>query len=167
RASDYSLYRDPKGKFHVIPHDTNETFGPMMGFGFGMGPKGGPGGGKGPKEGKGPKGAPGGAGPRGSAYDLDPLIGLNDARKPLRSRLLAVHSLRARYLDHVRTIAETWFDWKKLQPIVARYRELIEKEVEIDTRKLYSLADFKSSLSDAPAEGGRGSRFNLRTFADQ
>ena len=33
RASDYSLYRDPKGKFHVIPHDMNEAFGPAMSFG--------------------------------------------------------------------------------------------------------------------------------------
>jgi len=27
RSSDYSLYQDPEGRFHVIPHDTNETFG--------------------------------------------------------------------------------------------------------------------------------------------
>ena len=26
RASDYSLYLDPQGKFHVIPHDMNEAF---------------------------------------------------------------------------------------------------------------------------------------------
>src|SRR5688572_2232304 len=26
RASDYSIYRDVAGKFHILPHDTNETF---------------------------------------------------------------------------------------------------------------------------------------------
>ena len=26
RASDYSMYRDIAGKFHILPHDTNETF---------------------------------------------------------------------------------------------------------------------------------------------
>ena len=26
RASDYNIYLDPKGRFHLIPHDTNETF---------------------------------------------------------------------------------------------------------------------------------------------
>jgi len=37
--------------------------------------------------------------------------------------------------------------------------------VELDTRKLYSLAEFKSALADvAPAAGG--SRFNLRAFAE-
>jgi hypothetical protein len=152
RASDYSLYRDPKGKFHLIPHDTNETFAPVMGFGFGKGPKGGFGKGKG-----GP-----GAGGKASGYDLDPLVGLDNPRMPLRSRLLAVPGLRQRYLQHVRTIAEKSFDWKQLGPVVERYRALIEKEVEIDTRKLYSLEEFKNSLD---ADGG--SRHNLRTFAEQ
>jgi Ca2+-binding EF-hand superfamily protein len=170
RASDYSLYRDPKGKFHLIPHDMNETFASLGGFGFGPGF--GPGFGKGPKggpgEGKGPKGGPG-TGARPSGYALDPLIGLDDPRKPLRSRLLAVPSLRAKYLQYVRTIAEVSFDWNKLRPVVEQYRALIEKEVEIDTRKLYSLADFKNALADkaTAAPGGRGVNYNLRSFAEQ
>jgi hypothetical protein len=32
RASDYSLFRDHKGKFHIIPHDANETFQSSAGF---------------------------------------------------------------------------------------------------------------------------------------
>lgn len=161
RASDYNIYRDPKGIFHIIPHDTNETFQPAMGFGFGgFGPKGG---GK-----DGPKGGKGGMGGRPAAFDLDPLIGLNDARKPLRSKLLAVPSLRQRYLEHMRAIAESDLDWGKLQPVIARYRALIEKEVEIDTRKLYSLVEFQSSHAEtAPAAGGRGANLNLRRFAEQ
>ena len=27
RASDYSIYQDEKGRFHVIPHDMNEGLG--------------------------------------------------------------------------------------------------------------------------------------------
>ncbi|HMF17370.1 MAG TPA: CotH kinase family protein, partial [Gemmataceae bacterium] len=151
RASDYNIYRDPKGKFHLTAHDTNETFQPM-GFGF-------PGG-----FGKGPKGP--GFGPGGGGYSLDPLIGMNDERKPLRSRLLTVPSLRARYLEHIRTIADNSFDWKKLGPVVAQHRALIEKEVEIDTHKLYSLAEFQAAHATEPA-AGRGAHFNLRAFADQ
>ena len=75
---------------------------------------------------------------------------MNDARKPLRSRLLAVPALRARYLDHVRTIAEEWLDWNKLKPVVDQYRSLIEKEVEADTRKLTSFAAFQKAVGDAP-----------------
>src|SRR5205814_3389790 len=131
RASDYSLFQDKKGKFHVIPHDMNEAFRPVMALGFRPGGPGGP-----------------GAAPRPSGADLDPLVALNEARKPLRGRLLAVPSLKARYLQHVRTIAEKSLDWKKLGPVVAQYRSLIEKEVEADTRKLYSLAEFKRLTAD-------------------
>jgi hypothetical protein len=113
-------------------------------------------------------GGPGGAGPRPSGVDLDPLVGLNDTRKPLRSRLLAVPALRDRYLEHVRAIAEVQLDWKKLGPAVARYSKLIEKEVEADTRKLYPLAAFRSAVADAAedeAGPGRGREMGLRAFA--
>ena len=169
RASDYSLYRDPGGKFHVIPHDMNEAFGPAMMFGPGGpgGRRGGPGGARGGPGG--PRGGPGG-GPRPAAVDLDPLVGLEDSRTPLRSRLLAVPSLRARYLEHVRTIADDWLDWRKLGPVVAGYRALIEKAVEEDTRKLSSLAAFRAAVADAAvAESAPRGRptMSLRAFADR
>lgn len=170
RASDYSLFRDEKGLFHIIPHDANETFQPAMGSGFG-GPggesNGGPGGGP-----RGPGGFGGGlGGPRGGGggVELDPLIGLSDSTKPLRSRLLAVPSLKAKYLEHVRTIADEWLDWNKLQPLVEQYRSLIEKEIEADTRKLSSFAAFQKSISgDAdPAAEGRRPMQTLRSFVEQ
>lgn len=43
RSSDYDLYQDEKGRFHIIPYDANETFSMPGGPGFGGGP-GGPGG---------------------------------------------------------------------------------------------------------------------------
>ena len=60
RASDYDLYLDEAGRFHVIPYDANET------FSAGGGP-GGPGGGGGPggPGGQGGPGGPGGPGGRG------------------------------------------------------------------------------------------------------
>jgi len=164
RASDYSIVRDKDGKFHVIPHDMNEGFQPaMMMGGPGMGrPGGGPGGRPG---GPGGPGAPGGPGMalRGGGLDVDPLVGLTDARKPLRSRLLAVPELRKKYLEHVRTIADVWLDWNKLGPIVAQYRALIAPEVAADTRKLAPLEAFQRAIADEPSEG----RPNLRAFADQ
>lgn len=237
RASDYSLYLDDKGRFHVVPHDMNECFRPaqgpgfggpggpggmgmgmgMMGpppgdilppplqgmlrltdeqrkelaelqkevdgkldkilndeqrkqfkeirergpFGFGPGPGGGPGG-----PGGGP-GGPGGPGGAGRGMSLDPLNGLNDPRKPLRSKVLAVPSLREKYLQNVRTIAEKSLDWKNLGPVVAQYRKLIEKEVEADTRKLDSFEAFKRTTADEPAPGVRGRDMPLRLFADE
>lgn len=194
RGSDYSLYLDEKGVFHVIPHDMNEAFRLPMGPGMGGGPggmrgPGGPGMGRGPDRGpsasrpagtepaasrpqgsgEGPGNGPRGAiGPR--SLELDPLFGLTDARKPLRSKVLAVPKLREQYLRNVAAVAEQ-LDWKTLGPLVARYRKLIENEVAADTRKLDSFDAFKAATADqaAPAPSGAGRRppqLSLRAFAD-
>ena len=176
RASDYSLYRDSAGKFHVIPHDMNEALQPPIGPGMGGGRGGPPGGFGGPGGGFGgpppstsgrpERGSFGFGGRRPLRYDLDPLVGLDDATKPLRSKLLAVPGLRAKYLDHVRTIARDWLDWKQLGPIVEEYAQLIDQQVAADTRKLTSYEDFKKTTSvpdaDEPAD-----RHNLFTFAHE
>ena len=90
---------------------------------------------------------------------MDPLVGITNTRMPLRSRLLAVPVLKERYLQKVRTIAEDKLDWKQLGPEVAKYGKLIGKEVEADTRKLYSLAAFQKAIGDDADS-------TLRSFAD-
>jgi hypothetical protein len=97
---------------------------------------------------------------------LDPLVGLTDKSKPLRSKVLAVPALREKYLANVKTIAADSLDWGKLGPVVANYRRLIEKEVEADTRKLESFTAFQAVTADTPGPA-RGREFPLRTFADQ
>jgi spore coat protein CotH len=129
RASDYSLYQDPKGVFHVIPHDVNEGIG-----------TGGGGGGR--------RGGFGGFGEGGPT--LDPLVGMNDSSKPLRSKLLAVPALRERYMGYVRDIAEK-LDWKTLGPMAEKYRALIAADVRDDTRKLYDTASFDTGVADIQA----------------
>jgi hypothetical protein len=150
RASDYNIYQDQKGRFHLIPHDTNEALaseggGPGRG-GPGRGGRGGP-----------PQLPPGIQLPPGMAFpaafgqagaDLDPLVGLDDASKPLRSKLLAVPALRARYLGYVREIAEKWLDWRTLEPLVTQYQSVIAEEVAADTRKLYTTAAFRSAVTE-------------------
>jgi len=187
RASDYSLYRDPDGRFHIIPYDANETFtsgGPGFGFG-GPGMRRGrgvdripgdpegfgspPGAGSNP----GPRGfGPGGPGGAGGGSQLDPLVGLNDDTKPLRSRLLAVPSLKARYLTYVREMASKWLDWERLGPLATRYHQLIDAEVKADTRKLDDYEAFAASLTTSntsPSVEFRGPapKPSLKSFADQ
>jgi hypothetical protein len=94
--------------------------------------------------------------------NLDPLTGANDPSKPLLSKLLAVPSLRAKYVGYVRDIAERWMDWKVLGPIVSSHAALIDKEVERDTKKLMSYAAFRTSVG---SEGGDTP--GLRSFVDQ
>ena len=122
RASDYSLYRDPAGKFHVISHDVNEGLG-----------------------GEGGGGGFGGFG--GGGTQLDPLVALNDPSKPLRSKLLAVPALRQKYLEYVRDIATKWLDWNAIQPMLKSAHELIAAEVRLDTRKLYDTAGFEAGTA--------------------
>jgi hypothetical protein len=131
RASDYNIYQDPSGRFHVIPHDINEGLQEEGRFGFGG----------------------------GGGVSLDPLVGLNDTSKPLRSKLLAVPALRAKYLGYVREIALKGMDWRTLEPVVEQYRALIAEEMKVDTRKLYSYEAFQAGLSGGPD--------SLRGFIEQ
>lgn len=186
RTSDYSIYRDEKGKFHILPQDANETFSRPGGPGFGGGPGGGPGFGRRPRGGEnaapsgGPGGSDGSSGPvqgappsggfpgRGRSgvaiqgVELDPLIAASDATKPLISKLLAVPSLRARYLAYIREIAERHLDWKNLGPRAEAYYTLIAPAVAADTRKLDSTEAFQKSLTE-----DEGRTIALKNFADQ
>jgi hypothetical protein len=185
RASDYSLFQDADGRFHLIPHDMNEAIregrgGPGGGRGRrgrppegfrpgdgpppgppGEGPPGPPPGGPDGPRGFGPPGGGRGGPPREGGVNLDPLVGLDNDRTPLRSKLLAVPALRERYLAAMRTIAEESMDWEQLGPIVADYRELIEEQVEADTKKLGNTEGF---LRATAADGGPGS---LRDFLER
>ncbi len=111
-----------------------------------------------------PGGGPMGMG--GGGIELDPLVGLTDARKPLRSKILAVPSLKAKYLANVKTIAEKSLDWKNLGPVVALHRKMIEAELKIDTRKLDPFEAFERTTADAPAPS-QGREMSLRSFAEQ
>ncbi|WP_193210508.1 CotH kinase family protein [Luteolibacter marinus] len=149
RASDYTLYRDRDGRFHPVPHDMNEAF-RAAGGGPGFRGRGGPQGG-------------------GNGVKLDPLTAMDDPGKPLRSKLLAVPALRARYLEKVHTIAEQDLDWQNLGQRVAGFRQLIAGEVAADTRKNSTTEAFENLTSDTPTgtEGGGHGAMPLRSFADQ
>ena len=103
RASDYSIFCDQRGKFHIIPHDTNETFQTNAGFGppgggFGRGGRGGPRQGPG-----GPGGGPGRPGGRRT-------------RRESRSRCPSIRN-RARSSRRAQRYAKT-----TTQPIALRTR---------------------------------------------
>ena len=163
RTSDYALYQDPQGRFHLVPHDMNEGLSRPGGPGFG----GGPGGRRGP----GGPGGPGGGGTRIDGVKLDPLHAAQDPNKPLISKLLAVPALRERYLGHVRTIAEKSLDWQKLGPLAEKLHQLIAAEVRADGRKLDSTEAFEKSLTqDIAGNGfgpGGGGSMGLKNFAEQ
>ena len=153
RASDYCLYCDEDGRFHIIPHDVNETFRAAGG----PGPRG--------------PGGPGGGERGGRGVELDPFAGADDPKKPLLSKLLAVPSLRARYAGYVKDVAETWLDWNKLGPIAQQYQAFLADEVKADTRKLGSYEAFMNGVAgertDQQPQRGRGREMSLKSFAEQ
>jgi len=166
RASDYNLYQDSSGRFRPVPHDMNEGLGAGEGGPGGRGGRGGRGGppggfGGGPPPGmppgalpgmppaegfpgRGGRGGPGGAAP---TAELDPLVGLENPATPLRSKLLAVPELRARYLQYVREIALRDLDWTTMGPLVEQYQQVIRSDVARDSRKLYSTEAFTTDVA--------------------
>jgi hypothetical protein len=135
RASDYSIYEDEKGRFHVLPYDANETF------------------------------------RSSSGTSLDPLAGASDSSKALLYRLLAVPSLRARYMGYLRDIAEKWLNWEKISPLAEKYYALIAEDVMTDQRKLYSNDAFTSGLTQDGGGGGFGflsvPSISLKSFVEK
>lgn len=129
----------------------------------------------GPGVARGPGGPPGPGGPGAGAaaikgVELDPLLAANDPQKPLISKLLAIPSLRERYLGYTRDIAEKWLDWSKLGPIAERYHALIADDVQQDTRKLDSTEGFLKGLTENVQQSGGfgpGEKISLKNFADE
>jgi CotH kinase protein len=147
RTSDYSLYEEPNGRFHLIPQDANETLQEIEQMGRGRS-----------GQGSGP-GAGQGAGQAPTGVALDPFEGANDPQKALLYRLLAVPALRARYLSYVRDIAEKWLDWSKIGPLAQQFQAVIAEDIKADTKKLDTTENFTKGLTqdnDEPAAGGPG-----------
>ena len=147
RTSDYGIYMDPAGSFHMIPWDANETFREPESM------------------------ARRGGAEIAEGAELDPFAGASDPAKALLYRLLAVPSLRARYLADMRDIAVNWLDWGKVGPMVKQFQSLIAADVQTDTRKIFSRASFTKSVTEDNFEPGYGptapSSMSLKSFIEQ
>lgn len=148
RASDYSIFEDAGGKFHMIPWDANETF-------------------REPER----MGRFGGGGNVPDDATLDIFAGSEDANKALLNKLLAVPALRARYVGYTKDIAQNWLDWKKLGPLVSQWQALIAADVKADNRKLLSTDAFTKAVTQDNVGGGFGPTaapsMSLKSFVEQ
>lgn len=145
RGSDYSMYQDSGGRFHLLPYDSNETFR-----------------------------FAGGGGPNSWETDgpmLSPVAQQYDEMRPVIKRLFAISHLRARYLSYVRTIVQDWLDWERLEPIITAYHSLIDDEVKSDDKKLYSYDAFATSRIKEQftgvRRGGRGGTPGFKQFVTE
>ncbi|MHC4896728.1 MAG: CotH kinase family protein, partial [Planctomycetota bacterium] len=114
-------------------------------------------------------------------YDWARLLGTNIARmspyyaggsryaRPLVERMLAVPEWKERYLAHLRTMLDEFFDWKHLGPIVTKYQKLIEADVKADTKKLYATQLFyDNAIKDVQLSDRYGTYTipGLKSFVD-
>lgn len=172
RGSDFALWLDRKGIFHVITRDNNETFNSHRG-----GP-GGPGGrrggrGRGPGGNRPRGGFPEGPPPRGDrprppqdgdeqdggrrqprrrrgrggrggqmGPTLPPLEHMNESERPLIERLLQVPRWKARYLAFVRHLATERLEPGRLATTIAAHDKVIEGLVKLDDKSLYGHAAY-------------------------
>ena len=75
-----------------------------------------------------------------------PLYKATDSKRPLLSKILARHRWKQRYLAHFRS-ARKYLTWSHIGPKVAAYRKLIEPILQNDPKRLYSMQQFRDSLS--------------------
>jgi hypothetical protein len=71
----------------------------------------------------------------------------DDPMVPLMYRLMAINQYRQRYLAHVRTILDSFLTEDALWPKIDAYKVLIEQEVQMDNKKLYTTQAFLSGIT--------------------
>ena len=138
RGSDYNLYLDPDGRFHLLQHDGNEVMSIPGGPGM-------PSGLKGPK--------------------LEPFYNADNEDRPLMFKMFQVPHLKARYRHHLKTITEEWISWDKIGPIVNQYADLIREEIKKDVRKHSSYEAFEKGLLETSSDGRR-TKLGLKPFSN-
>ena len=103
--------------------------------------------------------------------ERDPFAGSEDQRNALLSRLLAVPTLRTRYLTYMRDIATDWLDWKKIEPIVRSWQALIGPDVKTDGHKLFPYSKFFATLTTDNENPGMkpagGAELSLKSFSEK
>ena len=126
KGGDYAIYQDVNGRFHLVPHDNNESL----------------------RFGRSGRGGPGGGGPGGWSWGnltngmVSPVAHEDNSARPLIKRLLSNPEWRARYFAHVQTVMDEWLDWEVFEPIIKEYQTLIDAEVQQDDKKLYGYQEF-------------------------
>ena len=107
-----------------------------------------------------------------SPIELDPLIGMDDPSKPLRSKVLAVPKYREQYLRNVRKLAKESLDWDSVGDFVTAQAALVDDAIKNETRKLGTYEAFLKATSgtvgkvaDEQPSRGHGA-MNLRAFCE-
>ncbi len=78
---------------------------------------------------------------------LSPYYMETSTSRPILNVLLAVPAWRAQYLAHIRTFLKESFNAAELDRLITKHHGLIAAEVALDTKKLYTTAQFTQNLT--------------------
>lgn len=84
---------------------------------------------------------------KNNATNWNPFYNANNVNYPLLNRMLAVPSMRQRYLAHLRTIIQEKMQSATFNALLASYASLIDAEVQADPKKLYTYTAFNNELT--------------------
>jgi len=70
-----------------------------------------------------------------------------DERFPLMNRMLAVPSIRQRYLAHVRVILSDYFNASYADPLIDAWAAQIDDDIQADPKKFYSYTQFTTAVA--------------------
>jgi len=121
-SENYYLYRDSQGKFNPILFDLNLCFGSYKNTGVGSDLK--------LKE----------------LQAMDPLLHVDNAAKPLISKLISNEDYKKIYYAHIRSIVNDFFRKDQYIERVKELQDLIREPFEEDENRYYSMEDFNASL---------------------
>lgn len=118
----YLVYQNAIGRFNTIPWDFNEFFGAFTNAGTGSSLT------------------------VMQMQQLDPLLHLNNAERPLISKLFSIPKFKKRYLAHVYTILEEAKASNGYESDGLAFQNLITSSVANDKNKFFTDAAFRSNL---------------------
>lgn len=125
-AQNYYLYRDNNQRFASLVWDLNMSFG----------------------------GFPNMGGSGGATLDI--LYNVNNAARPLIQKLLANATYKKKYLAHIRTISQEFFENGAYLTEAGRLRTLIDGAVQADPNKFYTYTQFQNAMTTDISSGGGG-----------
>jgi len=83
----------------------------------------------------------------GITYTLSPVVGATGNNRPLLYRLLSITELRQRYLAHMRTVLDEYFNPTVLTPMINAYRDLSINAIIADPNKGFTMAAYTNELN--------------------
>ncbi len=90
---------------------------------------------------------------------LDPYYFSNLTGRPLLNKVLQVPAFKERYLAYYRRALTDIYRWDVLGAKIAQYQKLVDPELRKDTKKLYSMTQFKDNVTKDVRIQYQGFRF--------